>query len=36
MNYKFTIDYIAQPKILVNVFEDTITNGDGIIESGAI
>lgn len=36
MNYKFTIDYVAKPKILVNVFEDTITSESGITESGAI
>lgn len=36
MNYKFTIDYIAKPKILVNVFDDAITSESGITESGAI
>lgn len=36
MNYKFIIDYIAKPKILVNVFDDTITSESGITESGAI
>lgn len=36
MNYKFMINYVAKPKILVNVFEDTITHGSGITESGAI
>lgn len=36
MNYKLTINYIARPKILVNVFEDTITRDSGITESGAI
>jgi hypothetical protein len=36
MNYKLTINYIAKPKILVNVFADTITHDSGITESGAI
>ena len=36
MNYKFMINYVAKPKILVNVFEDTITHGSGITESGVI
>lgn len=36
MNYKFTINYTAIPKILVNIFEDTITFESGITESGAI
>ncbi len=36
MNYKLTINYVARPKILINVFEDTITSESGIIESGAI
>lgn len=36
MNYKFTINYIVRPKILINVFEDTITSESGITESGAI
>ena len=36
MNYKFTMNYVAKPKILVNVFEDTITQESGINESGAI
>ena len=36
MNYKFTINYIVRPKILINVFEDTITRDSGITESGAI
>lgn len=36
MNYKFTINYTAIPKILVNIFEDTITFENGITESGAI
>lgn len=36
MNYKFTMNYVAKPKILVNVFEDTITHDSGITESGAI
>lgn len=36
MNYKFTINYIVRPKILMNVFEDTITSESGITESGAI
>ena len=36
MNYKFSINYVAIPKILVNVFDDTITSESGINESGAI
>lgn len=36
MNYKLTINYVARPKILINVFEDTITSNSGITESGAI
>lgn len=36
MNYKFTINYTARPKILINVFDDTITSEGGITESGAI
>lgn len=36
MNYKLTLNYLAKPKILVNVFEDTITHDRGITESGAI
>ena len=36
MNYKLTINYVARPKILINVFEDTITSESGITESGAI
>lgn len=36
MNYKFTMNYVAKPKILVNVFEDTITSKSGITEYGAI
>ena len=36
MNYKLTINYVARPKILINVFEDTITSESGIDESGAI
>lgn len=36
MEYKLTLDYLAKPKILVNVFEDTITCDSGITESGAI
>ena len=36
MNYKLTLNYLAKPKILVNVFEDTITHDGGITESGAI
>lgn len=36
MNYKFTMNYVAKPKILVNVFEDTITYDSGVTESGAI
>lgn len=36
MNYKFTMNYVAKPKILVNVFADTIAHDSGITESGAI
>lgn len=36
MDYKLTLNYLAKPKILVNVFEDTVTHGSGITESGAI
>ena len=36
MNYKLTLNYLAKPKILVNVFEDTITHDSRITESGAI
>ena len=36
MNYKLTLNYLVKPKILVNVFEDTITHDSGITESGAI
>lgn len=36
MNYKFTINYKARPKISVNIFEDTITSESGITESGVI
>ena len=36
MNYKLTINYVARPKILINVFEDTITSESGATESGAI
>lgn len=36
MNYKLTLNYLAKPKISVNVFEDTITRDGGITESGAI
>lgn len=36
MDYKLTLNYLAKPKILVNVFEDTITFDSGITESGAI
>lgn len=36
MDYKLTLKYLAKPKILVNVFEDTITHDSGITESGAI
>lgn len=36
MNYKLTLNYLAKPKILVNVFEDTITHDSGITESCAI
>lgn len=31
-----TLNYLAEPKILVNVFEDTITRDSGIAESSAI
>lgn len=36
MNYILTLNYLAKPKILVNVFEDTIIRDSGITESGAI
>lgn len=36
MDYKLALNYLAKPKILVNVFEDTITHDSGITESGAI
>lgn len=36
MNYLLTLKYLAKPKILVNIFEDTITCCNGITESGAI
>ena len=36
MYYKLTLNYLAKPKMLVNVFEDTITCDSGITESGAI
>ena len=36
MNYKLTMNYITRPKILINVFEDTITSDGGVTESGAI
>ena len=36
MNYKFSINYVARPKILVNVFDETITSESGITKSGAI
>lgn len=36
MNYKLILNYLAKPKILVNVFEDTITHDSGVTESGAI
>lgn len=36
MNYKFSINYVAIPKILVNVFDDTITSESVITKSGAI
>lgn len=36
MNYKLTINYVSIPKILVNIFDDTITSESGITESGAI
>lgn len=36
MNYKFTMNYVAKSKILVNVFADAITHNSGITESGAI
>ena len=36
VNYKLSLNYMARPKILVNVFEDTITRDSGITESGAI
>lgn len=36
MDYVVTLNYLASPKILVNVFEDTITYDSGVTESGAI
>lgn len=36
MDYVVTLNYLARPKILVNVFEDTITCDSGVTESGAI
>lgn len=36
MDYKLTLKYLAKPKILVNVFEDTIAHDSGITESGVI
>ena len=36
MDYILTLNYLAKPKILVNVFEDTITRDSGITESGEI
>lgn len=36
MDYVLKLNYLAKPKILVNVFEDTITSESGITESGAI
>lgn len=36
MDYVVTLNYLARPKILVNVFADTITHDSGITESGAI
>lgn len=36
MDYKLTLKYLAKPKILINIFEDTVTHGSGITESGAI
>lgn len=36
MDYKLTLNYLSKPKILVNVFDDTITHNSGITESGAI
>lgn len=36
MDYVVTLNYLAKPKILVNVFDDTITHNSGITESGAI
>lgn len=36
MDYKLTLKYLAKPKILVNVFEDTIALDSGITESGVI
>ena len=36
MNYKFSINYTARPKIFVNVFDDTITSESGVTETGAI
>lgn len=36
MNYKLSLNYIARPKISVNVFDDTITSESGITKSGTI
>lgn len=36
MDYAVTLNYLAKPKILINIFEDTVTHGSGITESGAI
>lgn len=36
MDYVLTLNYLAKPKILVNVFDDTITHSSGITKSGAI
>ena len=36
MDYVLTLNYLAKPKILVNVFDDTITHSSGITESSAI
>lgn len=36
MDYVLTLNYLAKPKILANVFDDTITHSSGITESSAI
>lgn len=36
MDYAVTLNYLAKPKILINIFEDTVTHGSGITEYGAI